>query len=386
MKKPRVAIIYHYVAHYRKSIFDTLCTNCEIDYFIAADESSNISSLPILNSTKESCGSAISERWLKIRNLWITKDIVWQKGVISIALSRKFDCLILLGNMYFLSTWVATILARAKGKKVIYWTHGIRRKEYGLKGALRKLFYKMADDLLLYGNRAKILLSNGGISAEKMHVIYNSLEFCMQNIIFESINKNDKNEKRKLLGLTPDEKVIIAIGRITRDKKFSILIDALEILIKKMSIDCKLIVIGDGPESMTLKRKILLKELNDKVIMYGACYEENEIALLISLSNVCVVPGDIGLSAIHSLTYGTPVITHNNFDSHKPEFEAISEGLNGAFYQHGNTEDLCQKIATWIQKERTQTLRSCRRVILQFYNPKYQIEKINRVILRGNSF
>jgi len=32
------------------------------------------------------------------------------------------------------------------------------------------------------------------------------------------------------------------------------------------------------------------------------------------------------------MIYGTPVITHDDFDQRKPEFEAIQAGLTGAFF------------------------------------------------------
>ena len=44
-----------------------------------------------------------------------------------------------------------------------------------------------------------------------------------------------------------------------------------------------------------------------------------------------VSPGNVGLTAIHSLSYGTPVLTHNNFNNQMPEVESIQPGFNGYF-------------------------------------------------------
>jgi hypothetical protein len=44
------------------------------------------------------------------------------------------------------------------------------------------------------------------------------------------------------------------------------------------------------------------------------------------------------IGAVHSFTYGTPVITNDNID-HGPEIEALKDG-NRAFYKYSNLESL----------------------------------------------
>ncbi len=68
-----------------------------------------------------------------------------------------------------------------------------------------------------------------------------------------------------------------------------------------------------------------------RIWLYGACYDEEIIGELIFNAQLCVSPGNVGLTAMHSLVYGTPVITHNNFSNQSPEFEAIIDGKTGSF-------------------------------------------------------
>ncbi|MDQ9823525.1 glycosyltransferase, partial [Acinetobacter sp. 163] len=51
-----------------------------------------------------------------------------------------------------------------------------------------------------------------------------------------------------------------------------------------------------------------------------------------------------GLTAIHALSFGCPIITHNNFSEQMPEFEAIKPSKTGYFYQQGDVADLKDKI------------------------------------------
>lgn len=379
MNNPKVAVVYHYIAHYRKPVFDALCRNKKIDYFVVADTQSNIASLPVLDSVRESCGDALSARWIHVKNCWIAKHFLWQQGVLKIAGSEEYDAVVFLGNMYFLSTWIAVLLAKHAGKGVYFWTHGVRRRECGVKGAVRRLFYRLADGLLLYGERAKRLLVAEGFSPEHIHVIWNSLDFDKQNSIFNEISDVDREVAKSAIGVSGDDKVVVAIGRLTRDKRFDLLIQAAQLI--RHNIKFKLVIIGDGPERARLEEDIFQNKLGDIVSLYGACYDERVIATLVSAANVSVVPGDIGLSAIHSLTYGTPVVTHDCFDSHKPEFEAIVDGVSGSFYKQGDVEDLGEKVVYWLKQDRTISLDACRNVIRSRYNPHRQNDIISRVIL-----
>ena len=57
-------------------------------------------------------------------------------------------------------------------------------------------------------------------------------------------------------------------------------------------------------------------------------------------SNLTVSPGRMDLRNTEFLAYGTPVITHANFDQQVPEVEAIIPGENGDFFRQDDYIDL----------------------------------------------
>ena len=128
------------------------------------------------------------------------------------------------------------------------------------------------------------------------------------------------------------------------------------------------------------------KEYKGVVHFYGPCYDEKRLGQLLYHASVCVIPGDIGLSAIHSLTYGTPVITHNKFSTQGPEHEAIEVGISGDFYSFGEVDDLYTKIIFWLEKEREKKkhISICRKNIDRYYNPDYQVKVMKNIIEGGN--
>lgn len=71
--------------------------------------------------------------------------------------------------------------------------------------------------------------------------------------------------------------------------------------------------------------------LDGQVHFYGSVYDEQAISDLLTDVDICVAPGDVGLTCMHSLVYGTPVIIHDNPDFQMPEYEAINPWQNGLF-------------------------------------------------------
>jgi glycosyltransferase involved in cell wall biosynthesis len=87
--------------------------------------------------------------------------------------------------------------------------------------------------------------------------------------------------------------------------------------------------------------------LEKQVWLYGPSYDERRNGELLYNAIACVVPNYIGLTAIHSLSYGTPVITNDDFDNHGPEYEAIIDNVIGSFFRNNDVNDLVDKIKQW---------------------------------------
>jgi glycosyltransferase involved in cell wall biosynthesis len=140
--------------------------------------------------------------------------------------------------------------------------------------------------------------------------------------------------------------------------------------------------IGGGPEQANLDHLASELGLADRVHFYGPCHREAELAPLISLADLCVSPGHIGLTAMHALVYGTPVLTHDDPQRHAPEAEAIIPGLNGDFFARDDLNDLTAKIAAWLARPETAatTAAACQEVIAKYYNPHFQVKVINAAV------
>ena len=130
--------------------------------------------------------------------------------------------------MYFVSTWVAAVIARWRGKKVLMWTHGVRRVEKGIRKKLRLTFYQLADCLLLYGDSAKCHLLNMGIEHCNLKVIYNSLDYETMRIAWQRAITRPRKEIREELNIDVTDLAIIISGRLAISKGPGMLIKSIE--------------------------------------------------------------------------------------------------------------------------------------------------------------
>ncbi len=154
-------------------------------------------------------------------------------------------------------------------------------------------------------------------------------------------------------------------------------------LLKDEGIYTNVIIVGKDTEGVNIDLYSQKQGLNSQAWMYGPCYDDKTLGELFYNADVCVSPGNVGLTAIHSLTFGCPVITHGNFPYQMPEFEAIRPGITGDFFEQGNTFDLKEKIKAWISKtpqERERARAAAYDEIDRKWNIHYQIDVIKKVI------
>ena len=249
------------------------------------------------------------------------------------------------------------------------------KEENNIKGLIRATFYKLSNEILVYGQRAKNILVSKKFNRDKIKLIYNSLDYSLhQNII-----NTFRTESFKLDFFKDNNLPLIGfIGRLTPQKKIHILLEVLEKM--KDSNNFNILIIGDGSEREKLLELITKLNIEDNICLYGSCYNEQEICQLISCIDVLISPGEVGLSAVHSMTFGTPVLTHNRFDLQMPEFEEISPGLTGDFFDYNNPVDsLCQILPKWLNKSE-KTIDNCKKVISDKFNPQVQLSTFNNIV------
>ena len=384
MNEISVALIPDRFASYRYPLFRALSDIRGCSLRIYADTVEDVKGLKLVDpkfcDLDKSNGGL---EWQSVKNITFKKLCIWQVGLISKVLSSNHDVYVFWGEANRASTWICALLARMKGAKVVFWSHGLYGNEGFLKHHVRTSFYKLADSMLLYGSYAKGLLMDEGFYGDDLYVVNNSLDCIEKNRLFKE--RGFEVPSVKSTYFKTNDRVLLFLGRLESKKKLSMLIRAVRNL--KSQGPYKLLLVGDGGDRENLENLVSSMNLKNDVFFYGACYEEEELAPLVMMSHVCVAPGEVGLTAMHSLVYGTPVITHNKFSEQMPEFEVIKEGESGGYFEHDDQKnmetvisDVCNKVDSGeIDSE------SCRGGVMLNYTVDYQVEVFESMLVKLTS-
>lgn len=378
-KKPLVLFLNNIAPLYRTSVWTKYLESktMELHFFFGKENNSGIQTIDFEadNLLK------FKDRVHSLKNTYIKKKyLIWQNFKILKWLKKKPSTIIILGDFILLSNWLIILLAKIKKVEVVAKGHGMYGNEKGLKLLLRRTFLRLADKHLVYEKHGKNVMVENGIPSDKIHILFNSLDYDYHVKTRKYLNELDKSSILHFFK-NPQLPTLIFIGRLTNIKKLDLIIHAAKILETRNTI-LNILFVGSGKESDDLKNLAKENLLEGTYYFYGQSYDEEVNSKLLATSDLCVSPGNVGLTAIHSLSYGTPVCTHSNLYYQMPEAEAIKHQENGILFEQDNVISLANEIENWLlnNPNRQATRNKCYKIIDEFYNPYYQTKVLENLI------
>ena len=355
-------------SHYRAAIYQLMDKEIGCD-FCFGDKWDDIKKMDY---------SSLKGKVTEVHNVIIPHGY-YQKGMMGM-LRKDYDNYIICGDIRCISTWLFLLCRKFfyPQKSVYLWAHGMLGKESSAKRIAIRLFYSLATGGFIYNERSCKIMRENGIKERKLHPIYNSLDYDSQLPIRESLKPSDLYQEH----FGNENKNIVFIGRLTKVKRFDLLLDAVALL-KERGEQVNVTFIGDGVERRNMEQRVKELGIDKEIWFYGACYDEKTNAELIYNADMCVSPGNIGLTAMHVLMFGCPAITNNDFDHQMPEFEAIQEGVTGAFFKAGDSNSLADTISRWFSThsdDREAVRSACYKEMDTKWNPHNQICIIKKVL------
>jgi glycosyltransferase involved in cell wall biosynthesis len=190
---------------------------------------------------------------------------------------------------------------------------------------IRRLFYPFLD--------AIVLLTNADAANYKFHknavIIPNSLPFISQE---QSLLEN---------------KVILAVGRLTYQKGFERLVEAIA-LIKEKCCGWQVRIIGDGEDKVRLLKQIKECDLENTVTILPPTKNIESEYCNASIYVMSSRYEGFGLVLIEAKAYGLPIIS---FDCTEGPAEIIRNGIDGFLIEKDNIELLSQAILKLMEDE-----------------------------------
>lgn len=242
----------------------------------------------------------------------ITESVKVLKDILS---QNNYDLLVC-------STMVGAIIARLaaapfrkKGLKVIYMCHGI----HFFPGAsiTRWLMGYPVEKFLAYKTDVIIVTNDGDLEMARKHLHIpvieksHSMGVNLKRFRGSALSAEERVEQRKILGITPDDFVMIYVAEIIANKNQQMLLKAFEI-VRKTIPNAKLVLVGPEHDEGELRKAVESKGLQNEVLLLGW---RSDVPMLLHLADVYVASSKsegLGLNLIEAMACNLPVIASNN--------------------------------------------------------------------------
>lgn len=142
-----------------------------------------------------------------------------------------------------------------------------------------------------------------------------------------------------------DEFLLMHVSNFRPVKRTLDVIDIFEKVSTKLP--AKLLLIGEGPDTILARRQITKKGLTDKVIFLG---NQNRVEAVLPCADLFLLPSEeesFGLAALEALACGVPVIGTSGTGL----VEVVDDEVNGYLLSVGDTTSMADKAVKLLQDE-----------------------------------
>lgn len=375
---PSVAVLYNTIPRYRGPVFASLARVHEYRFEFWADRAPDTAYVPTIDGRN----SEYRFPYRNLRRYDISlggKTLYLQPKAIRWFLTGQVDALICLGTPYSATMWILLLLGRMARKPVLLWTHGMLRRERGPKLWSRLIMSRMSRGVLLYGERARRLMVQSGVSPEKLRVIWNSLDATRQLELAQQAGSGSGTSWAEDLGVPRSSTVLVFVGRLQPVKRLDVLVDVVVELAER-GCDPYLLMVGEGELEHELRDKAEACGVSDRCRFLGPTYDDGLLSRVYSVARATVIPSGAGLTVMQSLAFGVPVVIPDDPDIHFPEQEAVIDGVSGIRAKSGSPEDLADAVGAVLRRPIGFWWEGARRVISKRYNPQHQTDAILRAL------
>lgn len=224
---------------------------------------------------------------------------------------------------YWLSSWVGMELGKTQMMKQIHTYHSLGAVKYKsiptipliakTRLSVEKTCLETVDTVVATSPQERDHMRQLVSTKGKIEIIP-----CGTNV--ENFGSISQEQARKQLGLLPQEKVILYVGRFDPRKGIETLVRAVHRLYPEHPQDLKLIIAGgftpgqsDGKERDRMGQLVAELGLSEITVFPGRL-DHTVLPVYYAAANVCVIPSHyepFGLVAIEAMASGTPVVASN---------------------------------------------------------------------------
>lgn len=286
----------------------------------------------------------------------IAPGLMYSSGQLRAARSANRACC-LSWNSRYVSLPLAICSARQRRIGTVLWGHGYSKSETPSRRKLRLAIGKMADCIAVYSEGVKDrLVAYHGFDPERVYVPLNTIDQDPIQSARQTVLDHPEKQHEQLAQLDLlHKKILLFVSRLGSDNRLDLLLQSLPAVLSQHP-DVVVAVVGDGDKELA-RLKEIAEQLGvlPAVRFLGAIYDEATLGPLFCAASAFVYPENIGLSVLHAMGYGLPVITADNIEAQNPEVEAILPGKTGILYEAGSAEALSRAVIELLSDEQMRT-------------------------------
>lgn len=360
----RVAIIHPWFPQYRKEFFEQL---------LAAGQAKGIH-IDLYHGAAPPEVVARNDAWtsdvaclLPTRFIKIGRRHMGIKSLTSVYEKPRYDVVVLEQAVRNVETYAT--LVRPLSRYLAYWGHG---KTYTKKVSKLQEWVKLqltlrADWFFAYTEGGARHVVEAGFPAGSVTVVNNTIDSTRLAESIRSVNPHEKLDFLRNLSITGT--VGLFIGGLDESKRLQFLINACR-HVRHQIPEFTLLLAGDGPDRQ------YIEQAAQKYcwIKYIGPVFGREKAIAMSVADVFVMPGRVGLVAVDSFAAQVPIIT-TDWEWHAPEFEYLRNNFN-ALIARNSEEDYAATLVDILQndKKRNKLVAGCQASV-ELYNTASMVSR-----------
>jgi glycosyltransferase involved in cell wall biosynthesis len=271
--------------------------------------------------------------------------LMFQRAEWTYCSPRYSDVVVLRWSPRSLTLLPALLRARMFGVATVLWGHGYSKSERSWWRATRNWFARQATALVFYEPRTRDAFVRDGNSPDNLFVALNSLD----NQEIDQARQWWLDRPEELSRFRAEQGIdagpmILFVSRLQPANRVDLLIEATAILVREIPT-LKTVIIGNGAaEKAVLEKQAASLGITNAVMFQDGIYDERKLAPWFLSADVFCYPSNIGLSLLHALWYGLPVVTTDNLSVQNPEIVALENEVNGLTYEHENVSSLASQL------------------------------------------
>lgn len=246
--------------------------------------------------------------WMPVMRPWIAADLV----VIEHANKHLLNYLLML-------------LSRLRLKRVAYWGHGRDRQAdpNSFAERFKRRSLRWSDWWFAYTDEASRYVAEQGFEPARITTVQNAIDTRELRAQLAALTETDRSGMLNDLDWPVGSRIAIYCGSLYENKRLDWLMQAAE-TVHERHAGFRLLIVGDGPLAGEVEAFAATREW---VRWVGPKFGRDK-ALMLSLAEVWLNPGLVGLGILDAFCARLPLLT-TDLPLHSPEIEYLEPGRSG---------------------------------------------------------